>query len=278
MNELKIIDQREVLGKDFKVYGDFENPLFLAKDVATWIDYDLESVNKMLSYVDGNEKLTGTIFRSGQNREMWFLTEDGLYEVLMLSRKPFAKQFKVAVKEILRSVRKHGAYMTPAKIEEVLLNPDTIIRLATDLKNERAKAVALESQVKELKPKADFADAYTATDGCILVREMAKILTQNGFNVGQNNFYDALVRAGLLFRKHGAHREEYEPTQYAMGMGLFRIVKSVVTKPDKSIACTTVKVTPKGQEYLLGRFTPRVPVAMGAEAHIEIAGDVLYNR
>ena len=252
MNELKIIDRREVLGKDFKVYGDFENPLFLAKDVATWIEHS--DVSTMLRTVDGGEKLTQTLFVSGQNREMWFLTEDGLYEVLMQSRQPIAKQFKREVKEILRSVRKHGAYMTPAKIEEVLLNPDTIIRLATDLKNERAKAVALEARVEELKPKAQFADALTATDGCILIREMAKILTQNGYNIGQNNFFDALVKRGLLFRKHGAHREDYEPTQYAMGMGIFRIVKNVITTPSKSFASQTVKVTPKGQRYLFERF------------------------
>lgn len=105
MRELNIINEQVVLGKDFKVYGDFENPLFLAKDVAEWIGYDSSSINKMLNNVDQDEKLNGIIFRAGQNREMIFLTEDGLYEVLMQSRKPIAKQFKKEVKKILKDLR-----------------------------------------------------------------------------------------------------------------------------------------------------------------------------
>lgn len=108
MKELKVIEEREVLGKEFRIYGDFENPLFLAKDVAEWIEHS--DVSTMLKGIDENEKLIQTIFVSGQNRDMWFLTEDGLYEVLMLSRKPIAKEFKKQVKEILRTIRKTGRY------------------------------------------------------------------------------------------------------------------------------------------------------------------------
>ena len=86
-DELKIINEQEVLGKNFKVYGDINNPLFLAKDVANWISYDESKVGQMLASVDEDEKKTSPIFYSGQVREMWFLTEDGLYEVLMLSKK-----------------------------------------------------------------------------------------------------------------------------------------------------------------------------------------------
>ena len=90
-NKLQIINSQEVLGKDFKVYGTFENPLFLARDVADWIEYNPDDINKFMNMVDDSEKLTRTILRSGQNREMWFLIEDGLYEVLMQSRKPIAR-------------------------------------------------------------------------------------------------------------------------------------------------------------------------------------------
>lgn len=89
MNNLMIFQERKVLGKDFKIYGTKENPLFLAKDVASWIEHSRAS--EMLKGIDEEEKLMQTIFASGQNREMWFLTEDGLYEVLMQSRKPIAK-------------------------------------------------------------------------------------------------------------------------------------------------------------------------------------------
>ena len=111
MNELQIIDEREVLGKQLRIYGDFENPLFLAKDVAEWIDYDKEKVGQMLNTVDIDEKITSPIYYSGQVRNMWFVTEDGLYEVLMQSRKSIAKQWKKKVKAILKNIRKNGGYI-----------------------------------------------------------------------------------------------------------------------------------------------------------------------
>ena len=100
MKELTVIQQQEILGKPLTVYGDFENPLFLAKEVAEWIEYDVSSVNKMLNNVDEDEKVRNIIPTLGGNQETWFLTEDGLYEVLMQSRKPIAKQFKKEVKDV----------------------------------------------------------------------------------------------------------------------------------------------------------------------------------
>ena len=110
MKELKVIDERVVFEKKFRVYGDFENPLFLAKDVAIRIEYDLSSINKMLNSVDEDEKVRKNVPTLGGIQEMWFLTEDGLYEVLMLSRKPIAKKWKKKVKEILKEIRKTGYY------------------------------------------------------------------------------------------------------------------------------------------------------------------------
>lgn len=149
MNELKLIKQQEILGKDFKVYGDFENPLFLAKDVAEWIDYAKTSkgaydVSSMLKSIDEDEKQIQTIFVSGQNRECLFLTENGLYEVLMLSRKPIAKEFKKQVKVILKDIRKHGIYATDNVIDNILNNPDFGIELLTKLKEERQARIKAE--------------------------------------------------------------------------------------------------------------------------------------
>ena len=121
MNELQIIEEREVLGREFRIYGDFENPLFLAKDVAEWIEYDISSINKMLNNVDENEKVRNIVPTLGGNQEMWFLTEDGLYEVLMLSRKPIAKEFKKQVKEILKTIRKTGSYSKPMSVQDILI-------------------------------------------------------------------------------------------------------------------------------------------------------------
>jgi|UniRef100_UPI003FEF1534 prophage antirepressor-like protein len=146
MNELKVLNEQEVLGKQFRVYGTAEEPLFLAKDVAEWIEYSVSNVSKMLAAVDDEEKTIRTIVTSGSNyqTEAWFLTEDGLYEVLMQSRKPIAKQFKKEVKEILKTIRKHGIYATDNVIDNILNNPDFGIEILTKLKEERAARVEAE--------------------------------------------------------------------------------------------------------------------------------------
>lgn len=111
MNELKVIKQTTVLNQELNIYGTPEEPLFLAQDVANWIEHSKASV--MLDSIDDEEKLKETIFTSGQNREMWFVTEDGLYEVLMQSRKPIAKQFKKNVKKILKELRMNQVLAIP---------------------------------------------------------------------------------------------------------------------------------------------------------------------
>lgn len=118
MSNLTVIKEQEVLGRTFRVYGTFEDPLMLAKDVAGWIDYSSDKVGQMLKTVDEDEKLTSPIHYSGQVREMWFLTEDGLYEVLMQSRKPIAKAFKKEVKKILKALRKGTLSVPSYQIED----------------------------------------------------------------------------------------------------------------------------------------------------------------
>ena len=115
--EMQVIDKTEILDHEVITYGDLENPLFLAKDVADWIEYDVNKVGQMLKTVDEDEKKTSPLHYSGQVRNMWFLTEDGLYEVLMQSRKPIAKQFKKEVKSILKQIRQTGGYI-PIQQEE----------------------------------------------------------------------------------------------------------------------------------------------------------------
>ena len=144
MNELKVLSEQEVLGKQFRVYGTAEEPLLLAKDVAEWIEYDTSSVNKMITNVDDDEKVRKNVPTLGGIQESWFLTENGLYEVLMQSRKPIAKQFKKEVKEILKTIRKHGIYATDNVIDNILNNPDFGIELLTKLKEERAARVEAE--------------------------------------------------------------------------------------------------------------------------------------
>jgi anti-repressor protein len=243
MAELTILDEREIFGKRFGIFGDLENPLFLAQDVADLLDYDSNNINKMVDSVDELEKLTGTIFRSGQNREMRFLTEDGLYEVLMLSRKLKAKQFKKQVKEILKSIRKHGGYLTPAKIEEALLNPDVLIKLATTLKEERAARVEAETKLQIAQPKADTFDNMSDDEGpCWTFIEAAKIMCLPGVN---SNTLRRLARGnGLLLQG------ENEPTAHAVRNGMMRMMlKSVRIGSHEKIVSTPV-IRPKAYDLL----------------------------
>lgn len=254
MNNLQVVEQREVLGKEFKIYGDFENPLFLAKDVAEWIDYSKTGkgaydVSKMLNTVDENEKLSGTIFVSGQNREMRFLTEDGLYEVLMQSRKPIAKEFKKEVKKILKTIRQNGMYAT----EKLLDNPDLAIQAFTKLKEEREKRKALEIKIETDKPKVLFADAVETSKTTILIGDLAKIIKQNGVDMGQKRLFAWLRENGYLIKRNGA---DYNmPTQKSMEMKLFEIKETAITHSDGHISVSkTPKVTGKGQQYFINLF------------------------
>ncbi len=173
--ELQIINEQEVLGKHFTVYGTADEPLFLAKDVAEWIEHSKSSI--MIDTVDEDEKLRETIFTSGQNREVWFLTENGLYEVLMQSRKPLAKEFKKKVKEILKSIRKHGLYA----IDDLLDNPDMAIAALQKLKEERQlrlqaqEEIAQKNQIiQELQPKATYYDLILQSESLVAISVIAK--------------------------------------------------------------------------------------------------------
>ena len=104
--DLMTVETVHILNSDFNMYGTIDKPIFLAQDIAEMIDYSLDKVDQMLSNVDDDEKLTDTIYRSGQKREMWFVTENGLYELLMQSRKPLAKKFKAEIKKLLHQMRR----------------------------------------------------------------------------------------------------------------------------------------------------------------------------
>lgn len=260
MNNLTIINEQEVLGKHFAVYGDFENPLFLAKDVAEWIEYSKDgkgnyNVSTMLATIDEDEKIK--IFTNLNNNEVgsntWFLTENGLYEVLMQSRKPIAKQFKREVKKILKSIRKHGAYLTPERIDEILADPDVIIKIATDLKAERERRKVLERKINEDKPKIIFADAVAASKSSILIGELAKIMRQNGVEIGEKRLFEWLRENNYLIRRKGT--DYNTPTQKSMDLGLFEVKETAVTHSHGNTTVSkTTKVTGKGQQYFLNKF------------------------
>ena len=244
MTEMQIIEQREVLGKDFKIYGDYENPLFLAKDVAEWIEHS--NARMMLQGVDEDEKqcVSNPYALQGQ-KEQWFLTENGLYEVLMQSRKPIAKEFKNQVKEILKSIRKHGAYLTPETLEAAILNPDTIIKIATALKEEKEKNQLLQMVNSNLKvenaimtPKAEYFDDLVDRNLLTNFRETAKQL-----QVKEREFIKFLREKKYLYREK---RTKLMPYANHVEQGLFVIKECFNDKSNWS--GTQTLVTPKGRE------------------------------
>ena len=125
--DLMTVETVHILNSDFNMYGTIDKPIFLAQDIAEMIKYSLDKVDQMLANVDDDEKLTDTIYRSGQKREMWFLTENGLYELLMQSRKPLAKAFKAEIKKILHQMRTGRLYERPGRFNMITDGNDKVV-------------------------------------------------------------------------------------------------------------------------------------------------------
>ena len=179
MNELQIFKNQEFGEiRSLEINGE---PYFVGKDIANILGYG-RSDNAIRSHVEEEDKLTHQISASGQMRNMTIINESGLYSLIMSSKLPIAKKFKRWVtSEVLPQIRKHGAYLTDKKIEDVLTNPDTIIRLATDLKREREEKKKLQLEntqnrqiIGELKPKADYTDKILKSKNTMAVTAIAK--------------------------------------------------------------------------------------------------------
>lgn len=197
MNEIKIIKQTELCGQQFSVYGTPEEPLFLAKEVAEAIGHS--DVSMMVSKIDETEHLRQTIFVSGQKREVIMLTEDGLYEVLMQSRKPAAKQFKKGVKLILKEIRTKGGYMTvkDETPEETLARAVLMAQHTIELRDKR---IALQAeQLKLQAPKVAYVDEVLASDRTYTTTQIAKELDMTSAQALQKMLCDN----GIMFRQSG---------------------------------------------------------------------------
>ena len=215
---IQVLSETELLGHKFTVYGTAENPLFLAKEVAECIDYAKTSqgyydVSRMVGTVDEEEKDLRTIFVDGRNYEMWFLTEDGLYEVLMQSRKPIAKEFKKGVKEILKTIRKTGGYLATKQDdtpEEIMARALTIAQTTLAKREERLKQleaqaeqqqVTIEIQTEEIKktaPKVSYYDNHLQSVNALTTTQIAKEI---GMSAEKLN--NKLKELGIQFRQSG---------------------------------------------------------------------------
>lgn len=248
MNEL--MKAFEYAGNNVRTIYKSDEIWFVARDVCSVLE--IGNTSDALKRLDSDEKALVSIegFRGTAN----IINESGLYSLILGSRKVEAKKFKRWIThEVIPAIRKHGGYLTPEKVEEALNDPDTIIMLATRLKNERAERAKLEKQRELERPKVLFAEALETSNQSILIGELAKLLKQNGVDIGQKRLFTWLREKGYLIRKAG---DEYNnPTQRGMDLGLFEIKKSSIINPDGSVRITkTTTVTGKGQLYFINKF------------------------
>lgn len=230
-------------------------PWFVLKDCMSILD--LGNPTETVKMFDDDEFSTTEVIDSiGRRQQAYIISEPGLYRLVMRSRKPEAKEFQRWVThEALPQIRKTGGYIptTDADDDMTILAKAVMIGQRT-MEEQKRRIAAQESHIRELEPKARFADAVAASDGTCLIGELAKMLRQNGLNIGQNRLFEILRQDGYL-GKTASNRNV--PTQKAMDLGLFRIKETAITHSDGHVTINrTAKVTGKGQAYFINRYCP----------------------
>lgn len=227
-------------------------PWFVAKDVCDALR--ISKYRDAVSRLDADERGSVLVDTLGGVQEANTVSEPGFYKLVMRSRKPEAKAFQRWVAhEVLPAIRRTGGYMAAKPDETPEETMARALRIADEtMRRQRERIAALAEENDEMRPKALFADAVAASDGTCLVGELAKMLRQNGVDIGQNRLFAWLRDNGWL-GKSGCNRNV--PTQRAMDMGLFRIKETAVTHSDGHVTVNrTPKVTGKGQRYFVGKF------------------------
>lgn len=254
---MKDIQQFNFKGNQFRGLTDEQgDPWFFGKDACGILNIDTNHLRDALD----EDEITNL-----RNPEVWnqpgraplIISEPGLYKLIMRSRKPEAKEFQRWVThEVLPQIRKTGGYIPTTDVDDdmTILAKAVMIGRRT-MEEQKRRIASQESRIRELEPKALFADAVAASDGTCLVGELAKMLRQNGLDIGQNRLFRLLRDDGFL-GKSGANTNV--PTQKAMELGLFRIKETAVTHPDGHVTISrTPKVTGKGQRYFINRYCPK---------------------
>lgn len=248
MNEIQIFNYNSNEVRTIQRDGE---PWFVLRDVCGVLA--LGTPTKVAERLDEDEKGVSQIHTPGGDQSMTIINESGLYNVILRSDKPEAKPFrKWVTSEVLPTIRRHGMYATAETVEKMLADPDTTIKLLETIKAEREARKALEAQAEADKPKVLFADAVSASHTSILVGDLAKLLRQNGVEIGQNRLFRFLRDHGYLCKDGGRYNL---PTQRSMDREWFQVKETTINQPDGSIRVTrTVKVTGKGQQYFINLF------------------------
>ncbi|EKA7730820.1 phage antirepressor KilAC domain-containing protein [Listeria innocua] len=227
-------------------------PHFIGKDVA-----------KILGYSNSRDALKRHVFLKnkgvvkhdslGGSQNLTAINEAGLYQLIFKSKLESAERFQDWVtSEVLPSVRKHGAYMTNDTIEKAITDPDFLIKLATNLKEEKTKRIEAEQRLEIQKPKVMFAEAVSDARGTILIRDLAKLIQQNGIDIGEKRLFEWMRQRGYLISRKGT--DYNRPTQKSMELGLFKIKETAIIRSSGAQTAITAKVTGKGQLYFVNKF------------------------
>ncbi|PHE19217.1 phage repressor protein/antirepressor Ant [Bacillus pseudomycoides] len=238
----------EILIKEGKEY-------FPATDVAKSLGYsDPRKAVKQHTKEDGWVICPVVLEGKNQTVDKKFINEPNLYRLIVKSKLPQAEQFeKWVFEEVLPSIRKHGAYMTDQALEQAVTNPDFMIGLLTNLKEEQAKRLEAERKILQQQPLVTFAEAVKVSVNTILVKDLATLLKQKGIDTGQNRLFEWLRENGYLCSKEGSMYNT--PTQRSMNMGLFEKQPYVRTNSNGEFETKfTTKVTGKGQLYFINKF------------------------
>ena len=244
-------------------------PWFVAKDVCDILGMSNPSMAVIALDKDEVAQIDPKDYLGSENRSnqaVNIVSEPGLSKLIMRSRKPEAKEFQRWVThEVLPQIRKTGGYIPTSESdsdEDIMARAVLVAQKTIERKNQQLQAK--DAQIKVLEPKARFADAVAASDGTCLVGELAKMLRQNGMDIGQNRLFRLLQADGYL-GKSGSNRNV--PTQRAMDLGLFRIKETTVTHADgHTTVSRTPKVTGRGQRYFIDRYWGRAQPSLEAGA------------
>lgn len=250
MNDLQIFEDSE-FGTLRTVIKNGE-PWFLAADVCRALE--IGNVPQAVGRLDEDEKGICLIDTLGGKQNLSVVSESGLYALVLGSRKPSAHTFKRWVThDVIPSIRKHGLYATTETAEKILGDPDFLIQALTELKQEREKRTDAEKRIEAEKPKVLFADSVSASKASILVGEMAKLLKQNGVDIGEKRFFRWLRENGYLIARYGT---DYNmPTQKSMELKIFEIKETSITHSSGTITVSkTPKINGKGQKYFINKF------------------------
>lgn len=246
MNELKLFENPEF--GSIRVIERNGEPWWVLSDVCKVLE--LSNPTVVASRLEDDER---SKFDLGRQGDATIINESGLYSVILRSDKPKSRTFRRWIThEVVPSIRKHGAYMTADTIKKAMQSPDFIIQLATELKSEQEKNRQLESKIEADKPKTIFADAVSVSHSSILIGDLAKLIRQNGYEIGQKRLF-AWMRDNGYLMKSGSSTNL--PTQYSMERGWFEIKETTVTHADGHTTISkTTKVTGKGQIYFINLF------------------------